>query len=103
MTGDFERLVSQIETLLDRGLDPDVRARLRERLAPLVERLDTGTPDDRAQTVFRLERRLARLRENRRGTFDNIPAGLYEAYRQALDDEERRIVAELKALGRKTD
>ncbi|MBI1243741.1 MAG: hypothetical protein GC202_01950 [Alphaproteobacteria bacterium] len=103
VTGDFERLVSQIETLLDRGLDPEMRARLRARLAPLVDRLDAGTPDDRAQAAFRLERRLARLRENRRGTFENIPPGLYDAYRQALDDEERRIVEELRAMGRKVD
>ncbi|MBL8807889.1 MAG: hypothetical protein JNN22_13670 [Rhodospirillales bacterium] len=103
MPGEFERLVARIEALLDRGLDPELRAQLRARLGPLIGRLDAGTDDDRAQTVFRLERRLLRLRENRRGTFENIPAGLYEAYRQALDDEERRIVEELKALGRTVD
>lgn len=103
MTGEFEKLVSRMELLLDRGLDPETRARLRERLAPVLDRLDAATDDDRAQAVFRLERRLARLRENRRGTFDNIPPALYDAYRQALDDEERRILEELRALGRKSE
>jgi hypothetical protein len=97
---EFEKLVSQIETLLDRALEPEQRAKLRARLAPLVSRLEEGSADDAATQVFRLERRLARLRENRRGTFDNIPPALYEAYRQVLDDEERRIVEELRARGR---
>lgn len=97
---EFEKLVSQIETLLDRALEPEQRAELRARLAPLVSRLEEGTADDAATRVFRLERRLARLRENRRGTFDNIPPALYEAYRQVLEDEERRLVEELRALGR---
>ncbi len=97
---EFEKLVSQIETLLDRALEPEQRAALRARLAPLVSRLEEGTADDAATRVFRLERRLARLRENRRGTFDNIPPALYEAYRQVLEDEERRLVEELRALGR---
>ena len=97
---EFEKLVSQIETLLDRALEPEQRAELRARLAPLVSRLEEGSADDAATQVFRLERRLARLRENRRGTFDNIPPALYEAYRQVLDDEERRIVEELRARGR---
>jgi hypothetical protein len=100
---EFEKLVTQIEALLDRTLEPEQRAELRARLAPLVSRLEDGRDDDRAAAVFRLERRLARLRENRRGTFDNIPPGLYDAYRQVLDDEERRLVEELRALGRNTD
>lgn len=97
---EYEKLVSQIETLLDRGLEPEQRAALRTRLAPLVSRLEEGSADDAAIQVFRLERRLARLREDRRGTFDNIPPALYEAYRQVLEDEERRIAEELRGLGR---
>lgn len=100
---EFERLVSQVEQLLDRALDPEVRDQLRSRLAPLVSRLEAGTDDDRAAENFRLERRLARLRENRRGTFDNIPPALFEAYQQVLDDEERRLIGELRARGRQVD
>jgi len=100
---EFERLVSQVEQLLDRALDPEVRDQLRSRLAPLVSRLESGTDDDRAAENFRLERRLARLRENRRGTFDNIPPALFEAYQQVLDDEERRLIGELRARGRRVD
>jgi hypothetical protein len=100
---EFERLLSQIETLLDRPLEDDLRAALRARLAPVVSRLEEGTADDRATEVFRLERRLARLRENMRGTFDNIPPGLYEAYKRVLEDEERRTVEALRALGRRVE
>jgi hypothetical protein len=98
---EFEKLVSQIEALLDRALEQEQRAELRARLAPLVSRLEDGTADDAATRVFRLERRLARLRESRRGTFDNIPPALYEAYLRVLDDEEGRLVEELRGLGRK--
>jgi hypothetical protein len=97
---EFERLVGQLESLLDRALEPEQRDELRQRLTPLVSRLEQESDDDKATSVFRLERRLARLRENRRGTFDNIPPALYEAYRQVLDDEERRVVEALRALGR---
>ena len=100
---EFERLLSQIETLLDRALEDDLRAALRARLAPVISRLEDGTADDRATEVFRLERRLARLRENMRGTFDNIPPALYEAYRRVLEDEERRTVEALRALGRRVE
>jgi hypothetical protein len=101
--GEFERLVSQIESLLDRSLEPEMRDALRKRLEPLVARLEAGTDDDRAGEAFRLERRLVRLRENRRGTFDNIPPALFEAYQRALEDEERRLVEALRALGRKAE
>ncbi len=101
MRVEFEKLVSQIEALLDRALEQEQRAELRARLAPLVSRLEDGTADDAATRVFRLERRLARLRESRRGTFDNIPPALYEAYLRVLDDEEGRLVEELRGLGRK--
>ncbi len=97
---EFERLVGQLENLLDRALEPEQRDELRQRLAPLVSRLEQESDDDKATSVFRLERRLARLRENRRGTFDNISPALYDAYRQVLDDEERRIAEALRALGR---
>lgn len=100
---EFERLVTQIEQLLDRGLEPEQRDRLRARLAPLVSRLEAGTDDDRANETSRLERRLLRLRENRRGTFDNIPPALFEAYQRVLEDEERRLVDELRARGRRVD
>lgn len=100
---EFERLLSQIETLLDRALEDDLRAALRARLAPVVSRLEEGTADDRATELFRLERRLARLRENMRGTFDNIPPALYEAYKRVLEDEERRTVEALRALGRRVE
>jgi hypothetical protein len=100
---EFERLLSQIETLLDRALDDDLRAALRARLAPVISRLEEGTADDRATEVFRLERRLARLRENMRGTFENIPPALYEAYRRVLEDEERRTLDALRALGRRVE
>jgi hypothetical protein len=100
---EFERLLSQIETLLDRPLEEDLRASLRERLAPVVSRLEQGTQDDRATEIFRLERRLARLRENARGTFDNIPPALYDAYRRVLEDEERRTLEALRALGRRVE
>jgi hypothetical protein len=100
---DFERLVSQMEALLDRALEPEQRSEMRQRLTPLVSRLEEGRADDAATAIFRLERRLARLRENRRGTFDNIPPALYDAYRQVLDDEERRVIDELRVLGRNPD
>lgn len=100
---EFERLLSQIETLLDRALEDDLRASLRARLAPVISRLEEGTADDRATEVFRLERRLARLRENMRGTFDNIPPALYEAYKRVLEDEERRTLDALRALGRRVE
>jgi hypothetical protein len=100
---EFERLVSQVEQLLDRALEPEMRDQLRARLAPLVSRLEAGTDDDRASENARLERRLARLRENRRGTFDNIPPALFEAYQRILDDEERRLIDELRARGRRVD
>jgi len=100
---EFERLLSQMETLLDRPLEDDLRAALRARLAPVVARLEDGTADDRATEIFRLERRLARLRENARGTFDNIPPTLYEAYRRVLEDEERRTLEALRALGRRAE
>lgn len=100
---EFERLLSQIETLLDRPLEDDLRASLRARLGPVVSRLEDGTADDRATELFRLERRLARLRENLRGTFDNIPPALYEAYKRVLEDEERRTVEALRALGRRVE
>jgi hypothetical protein len=80
-----------------------MRDQLRARLAPLVSRLEAGTDDDRASENARLERRLARLRENRRGTFDNIPPALFEAYQRVLDDEERRLIDELRARGRRVD
>jgi hypothetical protein len=98
--GEFETLVSRIEALLDRSLEPEMRDALRQRLEPLVARLEAGTDDDRAGEAFRLERRLARLRENRRGTFDNIPPALFEAYQRALEDEERRLVEALRRMGR---
>jgi len=100
---EFERLVSQIEQLLDRALEPEIRDRLRARLGPLVGRLEAGTEDDRANETSRLERRLLRLRENRRGTFDNIPPALFDAYQRVLEDEERRLVDELRARGRRVD
>jgi hypothetical protein len=100
---EFERLISQTEALLDRALEPEMRDQLRARLAPLVSRLEAGTDDDRASETARIERRLLRLRENRRGTFDNIPPQLFEAYQRVLDDEERRLVDELRARGRKID
>jgi hypothetical protein len=100
---EFERMVSQVEQLLDRALEPEMRDHLRARLAPLVSRLEAGTDDDRASENARLERRLARLRENRRGTFDNIPPALFEAYQRVLDDEERRLIDELRARGRRVD
>lgn len=100
---EFERMVSQVEQLLDRALEPEMRDQLRARLAPLVSRLEAGTDDDRASENARLERRLARLRENRRGTFDNIPPALFEAYQRVLDDEERRLIDELRARGRRVD
>jgi hypothetical protein len=100
---EFERLLSQIETLLDRPLEDDLRAALRARLNAVVSRLEEGTADDRATEAFRLERRLARLRENMRGTFDNIPPALYEAYRRVLEDEERRTLEALRALGRNVE
>lgn len=100
---EFERLVSQIEQLLDRGLEPEVRDQLRARLSPLVSRLEAGTDDDRANETSRLERRLLRLRENRRGTFDNIPPALFEAYQRVLEDEERRLIDELRVRGRRVD
>lgn len=100
---EFDRLVSQIEQLLDRGLEPEIRDRLRARLGPLVGRLEAGTDDDRANETSRIERRLLRLRENRRGTFDNIPPALFEAYQRVLEDEERRLVDELRARGRRVD
>ena len=100
---EFERLLSQIETLLDRPLEDDLRAALRARLGPVVSRLEQGTEDDRATEIFRLERRLARLRENARGTFDIIPPALYEAYRRVLEDEERRTIDALRALGRNVE
>lgn len=103
LRAEFERLVSQAEQLLDRALEPEMRDQLRARLAPLVSRLEAGTDDDRASENSRLERRLARLRENRRGTFDNIPPALFEAYQRILDDEERRLVEELRARGRRVD
>ncbi len=103
LRAEFERLVSQAEQLLDRVLEPEMRDQLRARLAPLVSRLEAGTDDDRASENSRLERRLARLRENRRGTFDNIPPALFEAYQRVLDDEERRLVEELRARGRRVD
>lgn len=100
---EFEKLVSQIEQLLDRSLEPEMRDQLRTRLAPLLTRLESGTDDDAANETSRLERRLARLRENRRGTFDNIPPGLFEAYQRVLDDEERRLVDALRARGKSVD
>ncbi|MBI3507919.1 MAG: hypothetical protein HY059_24045 [Proteobacteria bacterium] len=100
---EFEKLVSQIEQLLDRSLEPEMRDQLRARLAPLVSRLEAGSDDDAASETFRLERRLARLRENRRGTFDNIPPALFEAYQRVLDDEERRLVEALRARGKAVD
>lgn len=100
---EFERLLSQIETLLDRPLEDDLRAALRARLNAVVSRLEEGTADDRATAIFRLERRLARLRESMRGTFDNIPPALYEAYRRVLEDEERRTIDALRALGRNVE
>ena len=103
LRAEFERLVSQAEQLLDRALEPEMRDQLRARLGPLVSRLEAGTDDDRASENSRLERRLARLRENRRGTFDNIPPALFEAYQRVLDDEERRLVEELRARGRRVD
>lgn len=103
LRAEFERLISQLEQLLDRSLEPEMRDQLRERLSPLVSRLESGTDDDSASENFRLERRLSRLRENRRGTFDNIPPALFEAYQRVLEDEERRLVEELRVRGRRVD
>lgn len=97
---EFEKLAAQMEVLLDRPLDEDMRNALRERLASIVARLEAGREDDNAAQVFRLERRLAQLRASQTGTFDNIPPGLYEAYRRVIDDEIQRTREALRALGR---
>lgn len=100
---EFENLAAQMEVLLDRPLDDDLRKALRERLASIVTRLEAGREDDDAAQVFRLERRLAQLRASQTGTFDNIPPGLYEAYRRVIDDEIQRTREALRALGRSPD
>ncbi|MBN9500058.1 MAG: hypothetical protein J0H39_25185 [Alphaproteobacteria bacterium] len=97
---EFEKLAAQMEVLLDRPLDDDLRKVLRERLASIVTRLEAGREDDNAAQVFRLERRLAQLRASQTGTFDNIPPGLYEAYRRVIQDEIERTREALRALGR---
>ncbi|MBL8652948.1 MAG: hypothetical protein JNJ97_02040 [Alphaproteobacteria bacterium] len=97
---EFEKLAAQMEVLLDRPLDDDLRKALRERLASIVTRLEAGREDDNAAQVFRLERRLAQLRASQTGTFDNIPPGLYEAYRRVIQDEIERTREALRALGR---
>ena len=97
---EFEKLAAQMEILLDRPLDEDMRNALRERLASIVARLEAGREDDNAAQVFRLERRLAQLRASQTGTFDNIPPALYEAYRRVIDDEIQRTREALRALGR---
>lgn len=97
---EFEKLAAQMEVLLDRPLDDDLRKVLRERLASIVTRLEAGREDDNAAQVFRLERRLAQLRASQTGTFDNIPPGLYEAYRRVIQDEIERTRDALRALGR---
>ncbi len=97
---EFEKLAAQMEVLLDRPLDDDLRKVLRERLASIVTRLEVGREDDNAAQVFRLERRLAQLRASQTGTFDNIPPGLYEAYRRVIQDEIERTRDALRALGR---
>jgi hypothetical protein len=100
---EFEKLAAQMEVLLDRPLDDDLRKVLRERLASIVTRLEAGRDDDNAAQVFRLERRLAQLRASQTGTFDNIPPGLYEAYRRVIQDEIERTREALRALGRSPD
>lgn len=100
---EFEKLAAQMEVLLDRPLDDDLRKALRERLASIVTRLEAGRDDDSAAQVFRLERRLAQLRASQTGTFDNIPPGLYEAYRRVIQDEIERTREALRALGRTPD
>jgi len=100
---EFEKLAAQMEVLLDRPLDDDLRKALRERLASIVTRLEAGREDDNAAQVFRLERRLAQLRASQTGTFDNIPPGLYEAYRRVIQDEIERTREALRALGRSPD
>lgn len=97
---EFEKLAAQMEVLLDRPLDEDMRNALRERLASIVARLEAGREDDNAAQVFRLERRLAQLRASQTGTFDSIPPALYEAYRRVIDDEIQRTREALRALGR---
>ena len=57
---EFEKLAAQMEVLLDRPLDEEMRKALRERLASIVTRLEAGRADDNAAQIFRLERRLAR-------------------------------------------
>lgn len=97
---EFEKLAAQMEVLLDRPLDEEMRKALRERLASIVTRLEAGRADDNAAQIFRLERRLAQLRASQTGTFDNIPPGLYEAYRRVIQDEIERTREALRALGR---
>jgi hypothetical protein len=100
---EFEKLAAQMETLLDRPLDDELRKVLRERLSSIVSRLEAGRDDDKATEIFRLERRLAQLRSSLTGTFDNISPGLYEAYRRVLEDEVQRTRDALRALGRNVD
>lgn len=97
---EFEKLAAQMEILLDRPLDEDLRKALRERLSSVVTRLEAGRDDDNAAQIFRLERRLAQLRASQTGTFDNISSALYEAYRRVIQDEIERTREALRAFGR---
>ncbi len=97
---EFEKLAAQMEVLLDRPLDEDLRKALRERLSSVVTRLEAGRDDDNAAQIFRLERRLAQLRASQTGTFDNISSALYEAYRRVIQDEIERTREALRAFGR---